>query len=309
MTAGLRPEPLRLTFARWYNVKKITGHDHDGMPVEKWDKKLAHNGSLTQFAYGSDTPSEWGRRVQRGIIAALHTGVIVIDVDDWAWFALTPLGRALAARGLPASHRGPDRCHYVLDARGVPPGRWPAQHALYGDKDIGHCKSAGFVPVPGSEHGSGVLYEPVLNAAGLADVIIVDEELLGLIGQAASYPAAAGGHGGSGGEGRNNHLTAVKGAAIARGLTEDQANAEVLRANGALADPLDPGELAATVLRPKRGWAAEAAREAAWWRECDRLWGVFAWLRSVRTWAASQPSPALSRMIRREAMREVARGH
>src|ERR1019366_5389890 len=112
-------QPLLLTTARWHNQKKASGkRDHDGHPVERWSKVLAHTGPLTQFTYGSDTPSEWGRSdLQTCMIAALHTGVIVIDGDDWARFAVTPLGRSLIARGLPVSHRGPDRCHYALDAR------------------------------------------------------------------------------------------------------------------------------------------------------------------------------------------------
>jgi hypothetical protein len=172
-----RREPLKLTTARWVNRKRAA-KALDGTPSEKWAKVLAHSGPLTQFAYGKDHASDWSGPVQKCVIAAPHTLVIIIDVDAAARFALTPLGKALAARGLPMSHRGPDRCHYILDARSVPPGHWPSMAALYGDKDIGHCKSNGWVPVPGSEHYGGDLHEPVLNSAGKTDVITVDEEIL-----------------------------------------------------------------------------------------------------------------------------------
>ena len=239
--------PLRLTTARWLNRKRAT-RALDGSPSEKWSKVLAHRGPLTQFAYGSDTPSDWNRSgLQMCIIAAQHTGVIIIDVDDWARFAVTPLARALIARGLPASHRGPGHCHYILDARLVPPERWPSMAALYGDKNIGHCKSAGWVPLPGSEHFSGARYEPVLNAGGRTDVSTVDKEILCLLEQAVSFPQAGGGHGGSGG-GHDGEI-----AARVLGWVRQAVNAG--------ADPADP-EVKDWIYRQWRQLAVP--RDPAW---------------------------------------------
>ena len=217
-------EPLRPTTARWLNARKVT-RGPDGEPREKWKKILAHKGHYVDlFAYGTDTPTDWpGSGFQKCLIGAEHVRAMYADVDSWSRLSVTPLGQALIARGLPISRRGPEHCHWALDGRGVPAGRWPAQAVLYGDKDIGHLKSHGFVPVPGSIHWSQERYEPVYDAQGRCRSIWVDEELLGLLEHAVSFDDINGGSGGGGGRhGNGEPIDAEK--VIAQGVSEGMRN-------------------------------------------------------------------------------------
>jgi hypothetical protein len=201
--APAAPPPLKLTTARWFNRKRRV-RDPDprgGEPgyYDRWAKVLAHEGPLTQFAYGTDTPSRQNRPVQKCIICAPHTGVIGGDIDSWSRLAPTPLGRLLAAHRPIDIRLGGERRHYLLDGRGVPAEQWPAQGALYGDSGIGHIKSNGWIPVPGSEHHSGELYEPVIGPGGTTCVIMATPELMATIAEAVSVPSVNGGSGNGGG--------------------------------------------------------------------------------------------------------------
>jgi hypothetical protein len=155
-------QPLPLTTARWKNIQKAK--TVDGLRVWKWAKILAHKKvKLTDFAYGTDTESTWhsGPVNQRCLIAAFHTRLIVMDMDDWANFLRTRTGQLLKDQ-TPISRRG-SHCHYGIDAGLVPRDAWPTQGMINGTD---HIKSNGFVPVPGCEHYSGEPYEPVLHADG-----------------------------------------------------------------------------------------------------------------------------------------------
>lgn len=202
------PGPFLLTRAYWFNQRRVTGKDHDGHPVERWIKKLAHTGPLTQFAYGTDTPSDWtGRDLQQCVICAPHTGLLGIDVDSWARLAGTTLGRLLAPHRPAIIRQGGERRHYWIDARAVPPALWPRQGALYGDKDIGHLKTNGFLPVPGSRHYSEELYEPTGQTT---HIITATPDLIAAITEARAVPSASngsGGHAGSGG-GQDDEISA-----------------------------------------------------------------------------------------------------
>lgn len=188
------PEPLKLTTARWFNaVRRYRNFPH-GEWAEKPVKKPAFDGHLTQFAYGTDTPSSWNRRdLQRCSILAPHTGLLVVDVDYPGQFATTRTAR-LVGREHAWSTRG-ERCHIPVDYRSIPPDQWPKQGPIAG----GDIKSNGWVPVPGSWHYSGERYEPTglpLEAITrctpeLASAILADREDM----------KDKGGNGGSGGSG------------------------------------------------------------------------------------------------------------
>jgi hypothetical protein len=173
-TTAQAAEPLKLTLAQWHNHKQtVTGLD--GVKYDGWIKKLAHKGPLTQFGYGTHTRSEWIRSdLQRCIIAAPHTGVIVVDVDVEAEFtARTRLAR-IVGRQDAISTRSSDRFHILVDGRGIPAGQWPRQGPIFG----GDIKSNGWVPLPGSEHYSGELYEPVFLPDGTVRVVEATPELI-----------------------------------------------------------------------------------------------------------------------------------
>jgi hypothetical protein len=189
--------PLLLTTARWRNdVRRYRSFPH-GEWAEKPVKKLAHTGHLDQFAYGTDTASTWNLRdLQRCIIAAPHTGVIVVDVDDEQQFLATRTA-ALVGRAHAVSTRG-GGFHVLLDARRVPPDRWPRQGPIAG----GDIKSAGWVPVPGSRHHSGEQYQLVPGARivpatpELVEAILADRADLKDKGEGGGPGGSGGGHDG-----------------------------------------------------------------------------------------------------------------
>ena len=296
-------EPLRPTTARWLNRRRRVRDDR-GEWGDKWAKVLAHTGHLTQFEYGTDTPTDWsGRGFQKCLIGAEHTRMAFPDVDDWDRFSVTPLGRALATRGLPISHRGPSHCHYALDMRAVPPGRWPGQASLYGDSDIGHLKSNGWIPVPGSVHWSEELYEPIRNARGRTDVIWADEELLGLLEHAVSFGGINGGGGsghdsGGSGRGHDDEVSAACMGMILRRLRAGwrpgpELKEDVYREWTAVAIPHDPsypferGDFERHYGDGRQGGLEEALRiiadEAAW------MPGAMAWAQAETRRAQALP--------------------
>jgi hypothetical protein len=202
MTAPM--PPLRLAFADWYNAKKPVKAP-DGSKHTGWKKKLARRGPLTQYAYGTYTRSDWGIRCQRCIVCAPHTGVFAIDVDYHAEYSSkTRLARLVGPQDA-MSHRG-DRWHALVDARHVPADQWPRQGPIAG----GDIKSNGWVPVPGSEHYSGDLYEPVINPDGTVNVVIVTPEMLEAIAaDRADADAELTGRVGGGGRGGGHRTGAA----------------------------------------------------------------------------------------------------
>ncbi len=84
-----------------------------------------------------------------------------------------------AADPVPLRHR---HCHGVepagpavlVDGRCIPYELWPRQGPVFG----GDIKSNGWVPVPGSEHFSGDLYEPVISPGNITRVVIATPEMI-----------------------------------------------------------------------------------------------------------------------------------
>lgn len=199
--------PLRLTTARWLNRRRQAS-DHDGQPSERWSKVLAHKGSYDQFAYGTDTASDWQGPLQRAVICSPWSGVIAVDIDDEAAYMTTRTARTIARADAWSTRGG--GFHVLIDARSVPPQGWPKPVPVAG-ADI---KSCGFVPMPGSEHYSGELYEPVFRPDGLVTVVTAKPDLIEAIhadqsdeaerrrasGLAGARTAGAGNGGGHDGE-------------------------------------------------------------------------------------------------------------
>ena len=204
MTAGQQGSPLELTTARWLNRRTSRGRDHDGHPREKWAKVLAHTGPYEQFAYGTDTPSDWQGQLQGAIICSPGSGVIAIDVDDEAAYSQTRTAQWVR-REQAISTRGAG-WHALVDARHISRELWPQQGPIPG-ADI---KAKGFVPLPGSRHYSGERYEPVLDGGGKSHIVDATQELIEAMAadRAGFGPMAsttATGHSGGGHRGSSGH--------------------------------------------------------------------------------------------------------
>jgi hypothetical protein len=226
--------PLRLTFARWLNRER-KGRAIDGQQTWRWSKVLAHRGSYDQFAYGTDTPSDWSGQLQRCTIHCLETGTIGLDVDDEQAFTATRTAQ-LTGRADAISTRGA-RFHILIDARAVPPQDWPKQGPIAG-ADI---KSRGFLPVPGSTHYSGEIYEPVLRDGTRVRIVRWTPELMAAMRadraeRDGKARAAGNGAGGGNGGGHDGELAAAVLGMALRGLDEAQCYAEWLK----IAIPRDP---------------------------------------------------------------------
>jgi hypothetical protein len=244
-TAGRAVAPWQPTIARWINrrrQRKPSVLNPEGDP--KWSKVLAHDGPMTQFAYGSNTASHWQRPVQLALICTPGSGTIAVDVDYPDEFAQTRTG-ALLGRQHAFTVRG-ERFHDVIDARFVPLEEWPRQGPIAG----GDIKSNGWVPMPGSNHYSGDIYQP---ARWPPLVIPAWPELIAAINaDRADHDAASprtgssGGNGHGGGEhigGHDDYLTKkVVYARIMNGL----------RAGLAISDP-----------------RLEQMVKAAWWQAAN----------------------------------------
>jgi hypothetical protein len=325
-------EPLRLTTARWFNHEQRVRDSHDGWHT-RWVKKLAHTGHLDQFAYGTDTESDWQRRpgdgpFQTAIICYPGSGTIAVDVDDPAVFAATRTGQILG-RQHAISTRGPDHYHILIDARGVPLADWPGQGfigapgVLFGEPVLlpaGHIKSNGFIPMPGSEHYSGERYEPQLSAEGLSTVMHGRPALIAaILADRAEWDAAhrersaSGVHGGGGtGGGHDGEVAGRVLSMVRRGLSKEECYAEWLT----IAIPRDPAwpfdrddferHHGTAVRKAAQTRAAEAEQAAA-----------FEASRAARPVAAGNPGPAapgalsqdadVARALRRAALLEKAR--
>jgi hypothetical protein len=225
--------PFKPTTARWLN-REHRVRSHDGGRTSRWSKVLAHTGRYEQFAYGTDTESDWrAHGLQKCLICSPQSGLIVVDVDDEQAFAGTRTGKLLG-RQHALSTRG-QGFHVAIDARDVPEADWPRQGPIAG----GDIKSKGFVPVPGCWHYSGDRYEltdfgrngpgmvrswPELIAAMLAD----------LDGQRDRN--SGGGNGGGEGGGHDGEIAAEVLKMVLRGLTKEQRYAEWVK----IAVPRDP---------------------------------------------------------------------
>jgi len=174
--ADYRAGPLMPTTARWKNKRRRVRDELTGEWTDRWAKILAHKGPVTQFAYGTDTPSLWRGRFQRALMCTWVSKAVVVDVDVEQEFASTRTAR-LVGREQAFTTRGEFRYHVLVDGRWVPEQDWPGMGPIAG----GDIKSAGFVPAPGSEHYSGDEYKlayrpavivpatPELMAAIMAD--------------------------------------------------------------------------------------------------------------------------------------------
>jgi hypothetical protein len=204
------PEPLKPTTARWYNKRRrVPGLD--GEPVDRWSKVLAHTGPLTQFGYNTDTPSTWQGRFQLCLICTRQSGAIAVDVDYPDQYATTRTGR-LIGREAAFTTRG-ERYHVLIDARWVPEQDWPAQGPIAG----GDIKSNGWIPVPGSEHYSGEIYQPTHNPPVIIPATL---ELTAAMRADRADADANGGRvpGGGNGGGHDGEIAAAVLGMILRGL-------------------------------------------------------------------------------------------
>jgi hypothetical protein len=209
----------------------------------KWSKVLAHDGPMTQFAYGSNTASNWQRPLQLALICTPGSGTIAVDVDYPDEFAQSRTG-ALLGRQHAFTTRGWG-FHVVIDARFVPEQDWPRQGPIAG----GDIKSNGWIPVPNSNHHSGDIYQPAYDPPL---VIPAWPELIAAINaDRSSHDAASprtgssGGNGHGGGEHSGGHDDRL--AAVVYGAAMDG-----LRAGLSIGDP-----------------RLEQAVKAAWWQAAN----------------------------------------
>lgn len=149
-------EPFSFTTGRWYNKPREDG-DYAKAPLYK------AGFTYDDFAYGRDYPATFlpeapdDTLVQHSLICSKTTFLLAIDVDypealpDSATGGLVSWADAVSTRG--------PHFHVIVDMRGVPPEDWPVQ----GRTAWGDVKAAGFIPVPGSVHKSGALYQAADN--------------------------------------------------------------------------------------------------------------------------------------------------
>jgi hypothetical protein len=228
--------PFEPTTARWLNRERRVRDPFPkgGEPpyTTRWSKVLAHTGHYEQFAYGTDTPSDWPvRGLQKCLICSPQSGAITVDVDDEQAFAGTRTGRLIGRAQAWTAHGG--GYHVVIDARGLSEADWPRQGPIAG-ADI---KSKGFVPLPGCMHFDGQPYQPVYQPG---PVVWWPELIAAICADLADQREhnRAGGGSGGGGEG-GGHDGEVAGAVlkmVLRGLDKDQCYAEWLK----IAVPRDP---------------------------------------------------------------------
>lgn len=242
--AEILAAPLLPTLARWFNTKRRRHDDHDGW-TEKWIKKLAHTGPVTQFAYGTNTRSTWPGRFWYCQMCTWVSKTIAADVDG-PEFASTRTARFISREQAFTFQDESSEFHYhaLIDARLVPASDWPGQGPIAG----GDIKSAGFIPMPGSGHWSGGRYElahnpavivpatPALMAAMIADRADEDARR-----RALGMHTGSGGNGGGGGQGHDGQVAATVLGNILRGMDKEQCYAEWLKV-AIPADPADPFE-------------------------------------------------------------------
>lgn len=211
-------EPLKLTVLPWLvstRSRSVTDRDGVRYQEEKRIKVLALEGGMTQYAYGTTTSCQ-RPGCQAGLALAPHTYVLAIDVDDLDVFKTGPVWPVLEAMGAkPISTRlGGQRRHYLVDMRHV--RGWVKQGPIVG----GDVKSNGFIPVPGSKHPSGDLYEPYGDEM---HVIECTEELLAVLTTARERRVGHGTEGGDLGNGQEPQLLSYTGKLVRGGFPEEDA--------------------------------------------------------------------------------------
>lgn len=228
-TAGVEViEPFRFTFVPWRAVQRgrgvAVGRDGTRDAVGRWEKIFALARPVESYLYGTTTYCDHPDH-QVGVVCSPVAGLLVIDVDDEAQFALTNTAEVLERLRLsPFTRRGTaGNRHYWVDARRVPPEAWPRQGRIRG----GDLKANGFVPTPGSLHPSGDTYEPVLSETGELALIELwpgDELHEALLADQAELRQAAAAGGPSGeagyGEGNDPELFRFTGKLVADGLRD-----------------------------------------------------------------------------------------
>ena len=200
--------PLRLTLARWYNQPR--DREHIGGVC---DKIIATTGPYDQYRYGTDNPAPLAVAdderhpggLQVCLIGSPWTGVFFIDVDSSAVHGTTRLAELVGPEHA-ASRRG-DGFHVIVDARHISPDKWPTQGAYYGADGLkaGDIKSMGFIPVPGSRHWTGELYQPVLHPGNRLHIHVCTDEILAAI--KAARPAGSGSRSGNGSSSSSSSLS------------------------------------------------------------------------------------------------------
>ena len=218
--------PLLPTLARWLNKKLRRYDDHDGW-TERWIKKLAHTGPVTQFAYGTNTRSTWAGRFWYCQICSIVSRTVAVDVDSESEFASTRTAQFIS-REQAFTFQAEFGYHALIDSRLVPASDWPGQGPIAG----GDIKSAGFIPMPGSGHWSGGLYELAHYPAVI--VPATTALMAAIIADRADEDArrrAQGLHTGSGGGGggHDGQVAATVLGNVLRGLSKERCYAEWLK--------------------------------------------------------------------------------
>ena len=221
--------PLRLTLAQFRNWRKTVPPRHHNDSGEKRGRKIAHNGTMDQFAYGSRTRSTWGGGgFQWCYVCTCRARFFVVDVDDEAEYDTTELAR-LVNRKDAMSRRGPNRYHIPVDGRTVADADWPDHAEIRGINGLhaGDILSNGWAPVPGSTHylDENWLYEPV---GEYVRPVPCTQAILDAIKAAQQAPYAEGrrrgGYGGGGGHGGGHGEPIDAEKVIAQGVPEGRRN-------------------------------------------------------------------------------------
>lgn len=213
------------TVLPWKNVIRQVrrGVDRDGIPnvEERGVKVMALSQPMTAYERGSKTGLPG---CHPGLVCARHTDTLVMDVDDHA-FHDSELGRYFVERGFkPWSTRGASygraNAHYVFDATNVE--GWVKQGPIVG----GDIKSNGFIPLPGTPHWTGDLYEPQLDENGNLPVNTLTQADLEMFIAARSHRigGASGSHTGQDlGNGQEPQLLSYTGKLVRGGFPEEEA--------------------------------------------------------------------------------------
>lgn len=220
-------EPFKFTLMPWRAKPRRAGTavDQDGVhdAVVRWEKIFALARPVETYLYGTVTRCEHPDQ-QVGQVCSPEAGLLVIDVDNDEAFRTTNTADALDNLGAqPFTRRGTaGNRHYWVDARRVPRDRWPRQGRITG----GDVKANGFVPIPGSLHPSGDLYEPVLGEHGELTLIELwpgDELHQALLADRADASVGLpSGTGGGTGNGNDSDLFSFTGAMVAAGETDKE---------------------------------------------------------------------------------------
>ena len=147
-------ERFRFTTFRWANQQ-----DSKGAYAKR---PLMRKGfTYDSFTYGTDTGLQWRpfrpdwQPVQVGLVCSASTYLAAVDVDVPAEYAQTRTAKLLTREH--AMSTRDDHFHVGIDMRGIAPARLAI---LQGKIPGGDIKAAGFVPLAGSVHYTGMPYAP-----------------------------------------------------------------------------------------------------------------------------------------------------